>query len=171
MAPGHLAIEELRRRPVGAHDLAVGIQQQERFGQGIERAFELGPLARKLRPALGAEPGQALDRCRELAGKQPRRRRALPRFALSLGGGLNVAREGADIRQHQRHHGCREQAEAGPGQHRRDGRREAECAEHQEREPERQRRRKAEARPPAQRNDARRHRPALLRSGVPGFRV
>ena len=169
VAPGHLAIEELRCRPVGAHDLAVGIQQQERLGQGIERAFELGSLAGKLRLALGAEPGQTLDRCRELAGEQPCRRSALVRLALSLGGGLHVAREGVDLSQHQADHSCREQAETGPGKHRRDGRREAKCAEHQECEPERQRRRKAQARPSAQRNDAR---AAIDRlSSAAGFRA
>ena len=68
--PGHLAVEERFGRPVGTHDLALGIQQEERFGQGIECAFELGSLARKLRPFLGPEPGQALDRWCELAGKK-----------------------------------------------------------------------------------------------------
>ena len=55
-----------------------------------------------------------------------------------------MAREGADVRKHQAGHGCREQAETGPGEHRRNGRREAEYAEHQERKSERQRRRKAQ---------------------------
>ena len=114
VAPDHLAVEERFGRPVGTHDLALGIQQEERLGQGIERAFELGPLTRELRPVLGAEPGQALDRCRELAGKEARRRGVRVCFALTPGGVLHMARQRAHLRQYHAGHCGREQAEARP---------------------------------------------------------
>ena len=84
MAPGHFAAEQRCCRPVGAHHLAVGIEQQQRLGQGVERALQLGTFAGEPRPALGAEPGHALNRCGELAREHPRRRRALARLALVL---------------------------------------------------------------------------------------
>ena len=168
VAPDHLAVEERFGRPVGTHDLALSIQQEERLGQGIERAFELGPLARELRPVLGAEPGQALDRCRELTGKEARRRGVRVCFALTPGGVLHMARQRADLCQHQAGHCGREQAQASPGQHRRNSWREAEQGKHQEGDSKRQRCRKAEPPPPANRNNARSHRSALLRSVVSG---
>ena len=166
VTPRHLATQQGVRRPVGTHDPALGIEQEEGLGQRSECALELGPLAREPCTLQGTVAQDALDRGRKLAGEEPRRCRTPDGLALR-GGAFHMARERTDIGQYEAEREGREQAEAGPSEGRRKGRGEAEHGEQQECEPKRCRRREAEPRPAAERNDARRHRPAPLRTVLP----